>query len=418
MEKSVASLKLFKITKILILILIIPALILGIFSGVMMFKAKANGGFPSMFGIAALQINNDKFYNELTGEYSKGSYYGFSAKEENEYALGDFVAYYVGELIEEPVEIISKEPYPFEENIATNTLSFNGDYDKNLIKSNSPFITSSDFSANNDVLTITDKEKEYNNGAEVKFGIITNRYIGYDAEKNRYTCFTIYDCSETYDPNRTDIDNYILAKTIIGAQTETSASLLGFINFSASVLGFVVLILVPCILMLVFYIINISSKAVYEKEEKELKKKLILDKEIVKEQDNIKPEKNSVINQFESETDLAKKVEGYEAKIDKNKEKKSTSASQILNNTQSTNSISDKQTISSTQSSIPPKPPAKPKPPVKPKTTGTTKTSSKDAPKTKTTNSNKKPKKETSSSTTSIPPKPPKSSIPPKPPKN
>ena len=307
MSNYKSKLKLYKVTKVLVAIFLVPALLLGLFGGYMLFQAKSNGGFASIGGLYSLTIHNDQFYNSADGSFKEGEAYGFQKKNSNEYKQGDLIAFYLGEESDDPIVISEKKD--------VQILSA---YNDNGIMFTNPTINSN---------PLSDTEKAYNNGAEVRFGIINATFVGVDDKGEEYTCFSYFDCSESINPDRDDIGNYVASNVVIGSASQTPGILLSVMDFSASFIGFIILLIIPCALILLASIINMTAKRAVEKDEKAIKSQYLKEeKEKVKAGKTGAEKVDKQVNKFESETDLAQTVEGFDGKKGKKNKSEQTFA--------------------------------------------------------------------------------------------
>lgn len=271
MDKIKKRFYLIRFTKILIAILIIPTLIFGVFCTIVLSNTKLNGGIPSIFGYYVVQIPDNSFYNPTLKLYHAGDYRMFQSIQSSDYRVGDMIAYYVG--TENAEDQIVLERYEWVENFSQNiqndqsTPLINNISTYQNLKTNSEGLN---FSAPN----TTEFSAVMNGGAEVKLGKIEKIGIGYDAEEVAYVIYSVYG-------NPTDlIQQPILALSVIGLSVSSSDFFINLILFCSSTFSFVLLLLIPCALLITLQITNLTLGAEQLREEKNIKKKFLLESEI------------------------------------------------------------------------------------------------------------------------------------------
>lgn len=82
----------YKFFKIMLAVLIIPAMLLSIFSSVVMISSKSNGGIPTLFGNSVVEMPHNRF--EESEKLEVGQDVLFTKLDDKKYAVDNIIAYF------------------------------------------------------------------------------------------------------------------------------------------------------------------------------------------------------------------------------------------------------------------------------------------------------------------------------------
>ena len=280
----------YKFTKVVIAFLIIPTLVFGIFCTVVLSNTRTNGGIPSIFGYYAVQIPNNNFYNSELGLFKAGEHQMFQSINGSDYKVGDMISYYnVNEPLENHIIIEDVEWYDNlsqlqnPSDLQTFEKSFNS-------KTTSPNLSINNLEHNN----ISEYAENPNN--EIGLGKIQKIGVGRDINDNSFIICLVSESPQDF------VGKPILALNIIGYSINSSPFFIDLLLFSSTTLSFVVMLLLPCILLIIFQVTNLSLVAKQVREEKIAKKRLIRETELKNQQEEFSTAKPLPAS---SETDFA-----------------------------------------------------------------------------------------------------------------
>lgn len=281
----------YKFTKVVIAFLIIPTLVFGIFCTVVLSNTRTNGGIPSIFGYYAVQIPNNNFYNSELGLFKAGEHQMFQSINGSDYKVGDMISYYnVNEPLENHIIIEDVEWY---DNLSQlQNPSDLQTFEKSL---NSTQTTFHNLSINNSEHNNISEYAE-NPNDEIGLGKIQKIGVGRDINDNKFVICLVSESPQDF------VGKQILALNIIGCSINSSPFFIDLLLFSSTTLSFVVMLLLPCILLISFQVINLSLAARQAREEKVAKKKLIRELELKNQQEEFSTAKPLPAS---SETDFA-----------------------------------------------------------------------------------------------------------------
>lgn len=234
------NLKAHRTTNIFYLIIIIPFLLLAIFSATIMFNAKNAGGYANIFGYYVIEFENNNFYDSTKGEYKSGTKQMFKRTPIDNITEGDLIAFY------------SKPS------------------DTKLIGEDWEWIY---FSANTSPQSqLSNFEETTPSSSEVKIVKVGPKKAVYVFDENvTYTGFTYYESK-----NGALVDNVnqlILADDVIGVAVPTSAFIAGAIDYAKSPESLLLLVLLPCTLLLLIKFISLAFYHRYEASTGNIKRK-------------------------------------------------------------------------------------------------------------------------------------------------
>ena len=89
----------YRVTKIILLILIVPVILLSVVSSLVMFNSKGNGGIPALFGNHAITLENSNFATQDTDAFNEGEVVLFKSLAQTDYKISDIIAYYSAEVL-------------------------------------------------------------------------------------------------------------------------------------------------------------------------------------------------------------------------------------------------------------------------------------------------------------------------------
>ena len=230
-----ASLKIHKITNAFYLIIIIPFLILGFLSSLVMYNCKIAGGYPNLWGHYVVQIEDNSFFEEATGKYEIGTYQTFKRVDPNSLKPGDLIAYYSGHT-EDFANGTAPDWTPIDpESMDNGTLVFK------------PTFT----------LASGSMDPTTNGKATVSIVKVGN-YKGSITTDTGET----YDCISYFSSNSAQEENYdyntlLLTVDIIGVAVPSNAMIVEFMVYSATFNGFFTFILLPCLFLVAMKIISL-----------------------------------------------------------------------------------------------------------------------------------------------------------------
>ncbi|MBP3389601.1 MAG: hypothetical protein J6K71_00300 [Clostridia bacterium] len=230
-----ASLKIHKITNAFYLIIIIPFLILGFLSSLVMYNCKMAGGYPNLWGHYVVQIEDNSFYEEATKRYGVGTYQTFKRVDPNSLKPGDLIAYYSGHT-EDFANGTAPDWVPIDPASSDNgTIVYKPSF---TLASGS-----SDPTTNGKATVSIVKVGNYK-------GSITT-----DAGET-------YDCISYFSSNSAEEENYdyntlLLTVDIIGVAVPSNELIVEFMVYSATFNGFFTFILIPCLFLVAMKIISL-----------------------------------------------------------------------------------------------------------------------------------------------------------------
>ena len=230
-----ASLKIHKITNAFYLIIIIPFLILGFLSSLVMYNCKMAGGYPNLWGHYVVQIEDNSFYEESTKRYEVGTYQTFKRVDPNSLKPGDLIAYYSGHTDD------------FANGTAPDWVPIDptsGDSGTLVYKPSFTLASGSTDPTTNGKATVS----------IVKVG----NYKGSITTDTGET----YDCISYFSSNSAQEENYdyntlLLTVDIIGVAVPSNDLIIEFMVYSATFNGFLTFILIPCLFLVAMKIISL-----------------------------------------------------------------------------------------------------------------------------------------------------------------
>lgn len=233
-----ASLKIHKITNAFYLIIIIPFLILGFLSSLVMYNCKMAGGYPNLFGHYVVQIEDNSFFEEQTGRFEMGSYQTFKSVNTNTLKPGDLIAYYSGHT-EEIANGTAPDWVPIvpnsQEEQGGNSLSFQPIFKLGSGTEN----PSTDGKATVSIVKVGNYK-----------GSITTE------DGKQYDCISYFSSNSAEEENY-DYNTLLLTVDIIGVAVPSNDMIVEFMVYSATFNGFLTFILIPCLFLVAMKIISL-----------------------------------------------------------------------------------------------------------------------------------------------------------------
>ena len=233
-----ASLKIHKITNAFYLIIIIPFLILGFLSSLVMYNCKMAGGYPNFWGHYVVQIEDNSFYEEATGRYQMGTSQTFMRVDPSKLKPGDLIAYYSGHT----------------EDIANGTapdwVPILPDEQTGQEGGALSFLPNFKLGSGTENPTTDGKATV----SVVKVGNYKGSITTESGEK--------YDCISYFSSNSAEEENYdyntlLLTVDIIGVAVQNNDLIVEFMTYSATFNGFLTFILIPCLFLVAMKIISL-----------------------------------------------------------------------------------------------------------------------------------------------------------------
>ncbi|MDD2227333.1 MAG: hypothetical protein PHH71_01965 [Clostridia bacterium] len=266
---SIKSEKLYNITKIIIIIFLFPSIIAGLFNSFVLISTKANGGVPSFFNLRVVKIPNNNFYDVNSGKFMAGEHCPFSNVSQYDYSPGDIIAYY--KYSEQNGNTIIIRDWNFEGNEnSSEVLSGSQTSSAFYPISNTLNAENSQSVTEENTITLSFAEQTSDITPDVLLGKIAKVGIAFDERNVGYVCFSLYsDSTDTVD------ENLILAMDVVGKSTELSNFFINVMVFCSTTFSLLIL-LIPCVLLIILNIINITAKKITEKEEHQETKRMLI----------------------------------------------------------------------------------------------------------------------------------------------
>lgn len=252
--QSSGKYSIYKLTKVLLAILFIPALIISLSCAVIIFQTKSSDGIPKFFNNYAFEMYNNNF--NATKNIKSGDKLMFTKLGEKAYKKGDIIIYDATE---------SEKVYAIYEEALKDSFSDNDEL--SIIQTNNNHVSSEAFD------NATTNGIELENGTTVKIGIVGGCAMLTVAD-GKVPVYAVYNNGEFSGNYET-----IAAERIIGKNVETSEFLSTYMLLSTSQNGFVLLIILPLIIVLGLAFISFITGKEYAKDAKKANKQVILDKE-------------------------------------------------------------------------------------------------------------------------------------------
>ena len=296
---STKSERLYKFTKVMIIIFLFPSIIAGLFSSFVLISTKSNGGVPSFFNLRVIEISNNDFHNANSGKFMAGEHCPFSNVNEQAYRPGDVIAFYEYSEQNGNTKIIKNWNFEDDE-FSGEAMSF-ATTSSNL---SNTLVAKKAQNASENIKTLSFVSQNPDNKPNILLGKIARIGIAFDEGNVEYICFSLYSsATDTVD------EDLILAIDVVGKSTELSNFFIDVIVFCSTAFSLFVL-LIPCVLLIIFNIINITAKKMTEKEEHQEAKRILIKQSKQLESPAVPQQPNVVVKRENAEgTDLAKALE-------------------------------------------------------------------------------------------------------------